>query len=190
MRNPLKNIGPGALIAAAFIGPGTVTVCTLAGVQFGYGLLWALTLSIIATIVLQETAARIGLVTGKGLSQVLRDSFKNRFIKGFILLLVLAAIVVGNAAYEAGNLSGAILGLQVFHDGQVACGGFVFNGWSLLIGVLAFFALFMGNYRFLEKLFLALIILMSISFIITAIITDKGIAKPPYITSLKQLAEQ
>ncbi|HCW64574.1 MAG TPA: manganese transporter, partial [Leeuwenhoekiella sp.] len=61
MRNPFKNIGPGALVAAAFIGPGTVTVCTLAGIQFGFSLLWAMTLSIIATIILQETASRIGL---------------------------------------------------------------------------------------------------------------------------------
>ena len=73
MRNPFKNIGPGALVAAAFIGPGTVTVCTLAGIQFGFSLLWAMTLSIIATIILQETASRIGLVSQKGLSQVLRD---------------------------------------------------------------------------------------------------------------------
>ena len=49
-----KNIGPGVLVTAAFIGPGTVTLCTLAGVNFGYTLLWAMTLSIVATIVLQE----------------------------------------------------------------------------------------------------------------------------------------
>ena len=50
--NWLKNIGPGPLVAAAFIGPGTVTLCTLAGVGFGYALLWAMVLSIIATVVI------------------------------------------------------------------------------------------------------------------------------------------
>ena len=40
MLNNFKNIGPGPLIAAAFIGPGTVTICTLAGVKFGMDLLW------------------------------------------------------------------------------------------------------------------------------------------------------
>ena len=113
MKNPFRNIGPGILVAAAFIGPGTVTVCTLAGVQFGFALLWALSISIIATIVLQETSARIGLVTQKGLSQVLRDELKNPFLRKCILALVLVAIVFGNAAYEAGNISGGVLGIQL-----------------------------------------------------------------------------
>lgn len=177
MRNPLKNIGPGALIAAAFIGPGTVTVCTLAGVQFGYGLLWALTLSIVATIILQETAARIGLVTGKGLSQVLRNAFTNPVARNAILILVLAAIVIGNAAYEAGNLSGAVLGMEVFYAGDLQIAGLNLNIWSLIIGVFAFAALYLGNYKILEKLFLMLIILMSLSFIITAIITKPDIVE-------------
>ncbi|NQX84727.1 MAG: divalent metal cation transporter, partial [Flavobacteriaceae bacterium] len=53
-----KNIGPGPLVAAAFIGPGTVTLCTIAGVNFGFGLLWAMVLSIISAIILQEMSAR------------------------------------------------------------------------------------------------------------------------------------
>ena len=44
-----KYIGPGPIVAAAFIGPGTVTVCTLAGVNFGFDLLWAMALSVIAS---------------------------------------------------------------------------------------------------------------------------------------------
>ena len=72
-----KNLGPGILVSAAFIGPGTVTVCTLAGVEFGFSLLWALLLSIIACIILQEMAARVGIVTQKGLSEVIREEIKN-----------------------------------------------------------------------------------------------------------------
>ena len=68
--NWIKDVGPGVLIAAAFIGPGTVTLCTIAGASYGYSLLWALLLSIIATIVLQEMALRIGLITNKGLLRV------------------------------------------------------------------------------------------------------------------------
>ncbi|MBT7093576.1 MAG: divalent metal cation transporter, partial [Bacteroidetes bacterium] len=52
MKSRLRNIGPAALVTAAFIGPGTVTTCTLAGAGFGYALLWALLFSVIATIVL------------------------------------------------------------------------------------------------------------------------------------------
>ena len=75
--NPFKNIGPGVIVAAAFIGPGTVTLCSIAGVSFGYALLWAVLLSTLATMVLQEMAARIGLMTQKGLAELLRQHLKN-----------------------------------------------------------------------------------------------------------------
>lgn len=79
MRNFLNNLGPGILVSAAFIGPGTVTVCTLAGVEFGYSLLWALLLSIFSCIILQEMAARLGVVSQKGLSEVIREEIKGLF---------------------------------------------------------------------------------------------------------------
>jgi manganese transport protein len=107
-----KNIGPGTLVAAAFIGPGTVTICTIAGVNFGFNLLWAMLLSVIATVVLKEMAARLGVISQKGLSEVIREEIKIPFVKHFVTLLILGAIVVGNAAYEAGNISGGILGLE------------------------------------------------------------------------------
>ena len=112
IKNWFKNIGPGTLVAAAFIGPGTVTLCTLAGVNFGFNLLWAMLLSVIATIILQEMAARLGVISQKGLSEVIREEIKIPFVKHFVTLLILGAIVVGNAAYEAGNISGGILGLE------------------------------------------------------------------------------
>jgi Mn2+/Fe2+ NRAMP family transporter len=59
MLKRLKNIGPGALIAAAFIGPGTVTACTLAGANYGYTLLWALLFATIATIFLLDMSGRV-----------------------------------------------------------------------------------------------------------------------------------
>lgn len=181
MHNPFKNIGPGALIAAAFIGPGTVTVCTLAGINYGYTLLWAMTLSIVATVILQETAARIGLVSQKGLSRVLREQLPDGILRKFILGLVLAAIVVGNAAYEGGNISGGVLGLQTLGTtGIYEVGGFSLNLYSLLLGLIAFILLYIGNYKVLEKVFLVLVILMSVSFVITAILT-----RPDVFTLLK-----
>ena len=65
MKKWINNIGPGPLIAAAFIGPGTVTLCSIAGLNFGYSLLWTLVLSVIATIVLQEMSARLGIISRK-----------------------------------------------------------------------------------------------------------------------------
>ena len=172
MKSWLKNLGPGVLVSAAFIGPGTVTVCTLAGVDFGFSLLWALLLSVIACIVLQEMAARVGLVTQKGLSEVIREEIKNPLFRSLAILLIFVAIVIGNAAYEAGNITGAVMGVSAILPSYVLDLGFVsLNLWSLVIGGLAFALLALGNYKILEKAFIGMIAMMSISFLITAIIT-------------------
>ncbi|MFY9241913.1 MAG: Nramp family divalent metal transporter [Polaribacter sp.] len=171
-----QNIGPGTLVAAAFIGPGTVTLCTLAGVNFGFNLLWAMLLSIIATIILQEMAARLGIISQKGLSEVIREEIKIPFLKQFITILILSAIVVGNASYEAGNISGGILGLEtIFGEFKYNFGNFSVNFMSIVIGVIAFLLLYIGNYKFLEKALITLVLLMSFSFIITAIVTQPNV---------------
>ena len=181
MKNPLKNIGPGTLVAAAFIGPGTVTVCTLAGVKFGFELLWAMALSIVATIVLQEMAARLGLVSGKGLAANVKEQLKTPWLKIAAIILIVSAILIGNAAYEAGNISGGVLGLQtIFNEAFITIGDFQLNYLSLLIGVIAFALLFIGNYKVMERSLVTLVILMSISFLVAAILTN-----PNWISVLK-----
>jgi manganese transport protein len=176
IKNIFKNIGPGTLVAAAFIGPGTVTLCTLAGVNFGFNLLWAMLLSIIATIVLQEMAARLGIISQKGLSEVIREEIKAPFLKQCITILILSAVVVGNASYEAGNISGGILGLEsVLGKYSMAIGTISINLMSLLIGFIAFTLLYIGNYKFLEKALISLVLLMSVSFIATAILTKPNL---------------
>ena len=172
IKNWFKNIGPGPLVAAAFIGPGTVTVCTLAGINFGFGLLWAMVLSIVATVVLQEMAARLGIISQKGLSEVIRSQVSNPLLRTLAITLILSAIVVGNAAYEAGNISGSILGLEsLFGSHTVIIGSVNLNLFSILIGVIAFILLYIGNYKVLEKTLISLVILMSLAFLITAIMT-------------------
>ena len=163
--NWIKDVGPGVLIAAAFIGPGTVTLCTIAGASYGYSLIWALLLSIIATIVLQEMALRIGLITNKGLAEVIRVSIKNKFINRLLILLILCSILIGNAAYEAGNITGASLGIMAI------IGSETLNYTPLLIGFIAFIILYIGNYKVLERSLIFLVITMSVSFMITAIMT-------------------
>jgi len=181
IKNLFKNIGPGTLVAAAFIGPGTVTLCTLAGVNFGFNLLWAMVLSIVATIVLQEMAARLGIISQKGLSAVIRSEIRNPIMNKFMIFLILSAIVIGNASYEAGNISGGILGLEtILGKASFDVGSFSINLMSLIIGVIAFVLLYIGNYKFLERALITLVILMSFSFLITAIVT-----KPDFIEILK-----
>jgi manganese transport protein len=176
MKKFFKNIGPGPLVVAAFIGPGTVTVCTLAGVNFGYALLWAMVLSILATIVLQEMAARLGIVSQKGLSEIIRFEIKNPTLRLLAIILILSAIVVGNAAYEAGNISGGALGMQTLLGNPILeVGTFKVNITSLLIGLVAFVLLYIGNYKILEKALVFLVLLMSLAFLTTAIITKPNL---------------
>ena len=160
-----KKMGPGVLVAAAFIGPGTVTTCTLAGVGFGYALLWAMLFSIVATLVLQEMAARLGVVTQNGLADVIKNELRSPLLRKFMVGIILAAIVVGNTAYEGGNIGGATLGLEAIFGSELSF------WYPYIIGGLAFLLLFLGNYKVLEKVFMGLVLLMSLSFLITACIT-------------------
>lgn len=179
----LNKIGPGSLIAAAFIGPGTVTVCTLAGVEFGFTLLWAMGLSIIATLVLQEMTVRLGLVHGKGLAETVKNQIKTPFLKAFGILLILSAIVIGNGAYEAGNISGGVLGLETFFEMTTyEFFNLKVNILSITIGAIAFILLYIGKYKVIERALISLVILMSLSFLITAILT-----KPDILLLLKSL---
>jgi manganese transport protein len=174
----LKNIGPGTLVAAAFIGPGTVTLCSVAGASFGFALLWAMLLSIIATVILQEMAARLGIISQKGLSEVIRTEIQQPIVRKAIITLILLAIVIGNASYEAGNISGGVLGLEtIFGNASLEIAQFSINIMPLIIGVLAFILLYMGNYKLLERALISLVILMSISFLITAIITKPNLSE-------------
>lgn len=166
-----KKIGPGVLVAAAFIGPGTVTACTLAGAQFGYALLWAMLLSIIATVVLQEMSARVGIISQRGLADVIKSELKTPWIKYLVLGIILSAIVIGNAAYEGGNIGGATLGLQAIFGIEHT------RIYPIIIGLIAFALLYFGNYKVLEKVLVSLVILMSLSFLITAIITKPNITE-------------
>ncbi len=164
-----RDIGPGVLIAAAFIGPGTVTLCTIAGASFGYSLIWAIILSIFSTLVLQEMSLRIGLITKMNLAQVIRINIKSKILNRFLLVLIISSILIGNAAYEAGNITGASLGISAILNTQTI------NYIPIFIGLTAFVILYQGDYKVLERSLVFLVLIMSISFFITAIITKPDI---------------
>ena len=158
------SIGPAALVAAAFIGPGTVTTCTLAGAHFGYALVWALVFSVIACMLLQEMSARLGVVTQQGLGEVLKSQFNNPILKAAVFILVAVAIFIGNSAYEGGNIAGAALGLHALLPS-------VDFPWPWIIVGVAFVVLVQGSYQVLEKALIGLVLLMSLAFISTFIMT-------------------
>lgn len=154
--------GPGWIVAAAFIGPGTVTSATLAGVHFGSVLLWALTFSIVATLVLQEMAARLGVVTGLGLGEAVRRRFTRPALRIGSVLLIIGAIAIGNAAYETGNLLGAALGVEAVAGGRP-------SWWALGIAGTAAALLWTGSYRLLQRFLMGMVALMSVVFVATAV---------------------
>ncbi|MBK3518586.1 Nramp family divalent metal transporter [Carboxylicivirga marina] len=167
----LKQIGPGILVTAAFIGPGTITTCSITGAGFGYALLWGLLFSIIATIVLQEMTARLGLVGQMGLGKALRLQFNNPIVRYLTAGLVLSAILIGNAAYETGNILGASMGMvELSGVSSIQMGELSVGLWGPVIGLLAFILLEMGSYKRIEKMIIGLVLLMSFAFITTAIV--------------------
>ena len=161
----MKRFGPGMLVAAAFIGPGTVTTASIAGANFGFVLIWALLLSCIITFVLQEMSSRLGIVSGLGLSESLNQSIQNSTTKLCLMGLVVAAIGAGNAAFEVGNITGAAIGLnQIIGLSVPEC--------SVFIGIIAFILLGTNAFKLIEPLLTVLVILMSLLFLVTMMIID------------------
>lgn len=172
-RNKRSAFGPGFLVAAAFIGPGTVTSCSLAGAQFGYVLIFALIFAIATTLILQEMTGRLSLGSGYDLGQSLREFPKNQVTKILIVILTLSSITFGCAAYEAGNLVGGALGLEMVSPISKKI-------WVLLISLVAAFVLSRKKYRIVEKFLIFLVFFMSLSFLITLILI-----KPDLLSILK-----
>ena len=154
--------GPGLAMAAAFVGPGTISTCAAAGAQFGFGLLWAVTFAVGGCIILQEASARVGLVTRRGLGEAIRD-LRPKWLRTTIIVLASSSLTVGNASLQAGNVSGAGIGLRLLlgapaenaHLCSLLAGGVVClllalggtGGLTRLLGVvvLAMSALFVGT---------------------------------------------
>lgn len=163
LRDRLEAIGPGALVAAAFIGPGTVTTASVTGAQFGYALIWTLVFSVLATVVLQEMSARLGLVSREGLGEALRTQFDNPLLSWASILLVVSAIGVGTAAFEAGNILGGAAGLASLTPVSAQV-------WGPLLGVVAALLLWSGRYELIERVLVGLVVVMGVSFLLTAIL--------------------
>ncbi len=161
----LVKLGPGAMVAAAFIGPGTVTTATLAGAGYGYTLLWAVVFSVLATCVLQEMAVRLGVMGNMGLGEAIRSSFTSPLPRFLAVALVMAAIFIGNAAYEAGNIAGAGLAFNASAgEGQTGL-----NLVNLAIGIAAFILLVSGRYKVIEKSLMTLVAVLGLVFVSAAI---------------------
>ena len=166
----MRRFGPGMLVAAAFIGPGTVTTASIAGANFGFVLMWALLLSIIVTFVLQEMSSRLGIVSGLGLSEALRSSINNHFLKGFLMILIVSALGIGNAAFEVGNITGAAIGLSQISNLSISSS-------VLIVGILVLILLGTRIFKMLEQILTVLVVIMSLLFLLTMITIEIDYSK-------------
>lgn len=168
-KNKKSSFGPGFLVTAAFIGPGTVTTCSMAGAKFGYSLVYALVFATITTIILQEMTGRLSLASDHDLGQALRDFPQKPMTRIFFILLTLSSITFGCAAYEAGNIIGGSLGLEMVSSIPQKI-------WAAVISLIAIFILSRKKYRLVEKFLIFLVFLMSLSFLGTLIIVKPNLA--------------
>jgi manganese transport protein len=158
-----------SVIAAAFIGPGTVTTAASAGARFQYTLLWALLFSTIACLLLQESSARITVVSGRDLGQALRERYRTSSLGRSILLLVFGAVLFGCAAYEAGNILGGVVGAELGTELPPRL-------LTAICGAVAAVLLGLGAPRTVARLLSLLVAIMGIAFFVTAwwLLSDAG----------------
>ncbi|MCY1568639.1 Nramp family divalent metal transporter [Staphylococcus pettenkoferi] len=164
----LKALGPGMIITASFIGPGTVTTMTQSGAGFGYSLLWAVVFSVIATIVVQEMIIRLSLVTREGLGEAIQSLLKHKVGKLILVWFILIVVTLGCAAYISGDLIGTSLGAAYLLHLPKHIVAPIIGIIILLIGVL-------GNYDFLEKVMIVLMVIMGLIFITTMILVQPDV---------------
>ncbi|MGB3545615.1 MAG: divalent metal cation transporter, partial [Saprospiraceae bacterium] len=155
-----------SIIAAAFIGPGTVTTATRVGAAGGWYYVPVLAAALLGGYLLLEAAARISLVGNRSLTELLGRSGGGLLLR----LLVFGGLFVGCAAYQAGNLLGGLAGLRLFAAGIPA---WMLVPAAVLIGAL----LFWGGTSGIGRLMSRLVILMGITFIFTALVGPA--AQPP-----------
>ncbi len=150
-----------SVISAAFIGPGTVTTAASAGSLYQLDLLWAVVFATLACILLQEVSGRLAIVSGLTMGQALNKKYgenKSRWIK----ILLGGPVILGCAAYEAGNILGAVSGLNLLTaiDTKLL---------TLAITAISFFILWTGKREAIGWLMTGLVALMGIAFFALAL---------------------
>jgi len=148
-----RNFGTKLLIFFAVLGPGIITAnvdndaggiytYSVAGAKYGFSLLWTLIPITVALIIVQEMVGRMGVVTGKGLADLIREEYGFRVT--FILMVLLIITDLGNTVSEFAGLAS---GTSVFHMSRFVA--------VPLGAILVWLLVVKGSYRYVEKVFLA-----------------------------------
>lgn len=157
----LAVVGPGIVAASAGNDSGGISTYSVAGADFGYRMLWLLLLMTVSLIVVQEMAARMGAVTGKGLAALIREKFGIRL--AFVAMVLLLA---SNVATTVAEFAGVAAGMELFGVSKV---------FSVPVAmVIVWLLVVRGSYRNVEKVFLLL------SAVFLAYVAAAVMAKPDW----------
>lgn len=156
----LKYIGPGLLVTVGFIDPGNWASNFAAGSEFGYTLLWVVTLSTIMLIILQHNVAHLGIVTGLCLSEA-ANKYLPRAGSRFVLWSAMGASVSTSLA----EILGGAIALQMLFDIPIKIG-------AVLVAVFVFLMMFSSSYRKIERYIIAFVSLIGLSFIYELFLVD------------------
>src|SRR6202044_2119013 len=137
----LAVLGPGFITANVDNDAGGILTYSQAGAQYGYSLLWTMIPITLALIVVQEMCARMGVVTGKGLSDLIREEFGLRMT--FFMMILLVIVNYGNVVAEFSGIAGS---MQLFHISKYIS--------VPVCAVLVWFLVVKGDYKSVEKVFL------------------------------------
>lgn len=160
LKSRLYSILFWSVISAAFIGPGTLATASSAGAIYKLDLTWALVFATVACIVLQEMAARMAVVNNRSLSAILRDQ-RIKWPAWFVGF----SVILGCAAYEAGNILGAISGIGVLLNINIQL-------LTVMVGLTAGGILWFGGISFVAKILGALVAVMGLVFVGVALQID------------------
>lgn len=149
----LKYIGPGLLVTVGFIDPGNWASNLAAGADFGYTLLWMVTLSTIMLIILQHNVAHLGIATGLCLSEATMTYIKPKYARTMLYTAMGASVSTSLA-----EILGGAIALEMLFDIPVRIG-------AVLVTIFVVIMLFTNSYRVIERWIIAFVSLIGLSFI-------------------------
>ena len=160
-----RFIGPGFFVTVGFIDPGNWVTNVAAGSQFGYGLLWVVTLSTVILIIVQHNAAHLGIVTGLCLSEA-----ASKFFAPWLRNLMLGSALLACIATALAELLGAAIGLKMLTGLPLPFGALLSAGFSCWM-------LFSKNYQRLEKWIIGFVSLIGLAFVFEIWLADVSWAR-------------
>jgi len=155
-----KFIGPGLLVTVGFIDPGNWASNLAAGADYGYTLLWMVTLSTIMLIILQHNVAHLGIATGLCLSEATTIYIKPRYSK-----IILSSAMLASISTSLAEILGGAIALKMLFFVPIRAG-------AVLVTVFTFIMLFTNSYRLLEKWIIAFVSIIGLSFIYELSLVD------------------